>query len=55
MFIGQLHNYSLPMRRGHSMGKVVGSGGVGSGGGEVILHYYNVALVYLLDRIYIYI
>ena len=56
MFIGQLHNYSLPMRRGHSMGKVVGSGGGGVvGGGEVILHYYNVALVYLLDRIYIYI
>ena len=51
MFIGQLHNYCLPMRRGHSVGKVVGSGGWGVGG-EVILHYYNVAMVYWLDRIF---
>ena len=40
------------MRSGHSVGKVVGSGGLGVGGGEVILHYYNVAMVYWLDRIF---
>ena len=49
VFIGQLHNYCLPMRRGHRVGKVVGSGGWG---GEVILNYYNVAMVYWLDRIF---
>ena len=37
------------MRRGHTVGKVVGSGGWGGG---VILHYYNVAMVYWLDRIF---
>ena len=26
--------------------------GVWGGGGEVILHYYNVAMVYWLDRIF---
>ena len=51
MFIGQLHNYCLPMRHGHSVGKVVGSGGWGVGG-EAILHDYNVAMVYWLDRIF---
>ena len=49
VFIGQLHNYCLPMRRGHSVGKVEGSGGKG---GEVILHDYNVAMVYWLDGIF---
>ena len=34
------------------MGLVVGSGGWGVGEGEVILHYYNVAMVYWLDRIF---
>ena len=33
VFIGQLHNYCLPMRRGHSWWWVVGDGGVGGGGG----------------------
>ena len=37
------------MRRGHSVGLVVGSGGLG---GEVILHYYNVAMAYWLERIF---
>ena len=32
VFIGQLHNYCLPMRRGHSWWWVVGDGG-GCGGG----------------------
>ena len=32
VFIGQLHNYCLPMRRVHSVGLVVGSGRWGVGG-----------------------
>ena len=32
VFIGQLHNYCLPMRRGHSWWWVVGDGGGGVGG-----------------------
>ena len=37
--LGQLYNYCLPERLGHSVGK-----------GEVILHDYNVAMVYWLER-----
>ena len=33
VFIGQLHNYCLPMRRGHSWWWVVGDGGGGGWGG----------------------
>ena len=39
VFIGQLHNYCLPMRRGHSWWWVVGDGGGGvggSGGGRTV-------------------
>ena len=34
VFIGQLHNYCLPMRRGHSWWWVVGDGGGVGGGGR---------------------
>ena len=36
VFIGKLHNYCLPMRRGHSWWWVVGDGG--GGGGQTICY-----------------
>ena len=45
VFIGQLHNYFLPMRRGHSWWWVVGGGGGGDGGGQTICYVVQYSTV----------
>ena len=59
VFLGQLRNHCLPMRRGHSLGRgwggwwgVVRAGWGGGVKGEVILHDFRVAMVYWLERIF---
>ena len=59
MHLGRLYiTHCLPKHHGHSMGKGVGGGGVwvcvwgGGEKGEVILHNYNVAMIYWLERIF---
>ena len=65
MFLGQLHNHCLPMRRVTAWGRGFWEGGFGKGvwgrgcgeggvgKGEVMLHKFNVSMVYWLERIFL--